>query len=75
MHTELNSDKTLSPWWRKGVILALAMGFSIEIMISFYSYKNAPPIPETIVDQSGAIVFTKRNILNGQKIFLKYGIW
>ena len=74
MHTDSSKDTALSSWWRKGVLLALAIGFTIEIMVAFYSYKNAPPIPEKIVNQEGNAIITKTNILNGQKIFLKYGL-
>lgn len=74
MQTDSSKDNALSPWWRKGVLLALAIGFIIEIMVAFYSYKNAPPIPEKIVNREGNAIITKTNILNGQKIFLKYGL-
>jgi len=74
MQTDSSKDYALSPWWRKGVLLALAIGFSIEIIITFYSYKNIPPIPENVVNQTGEIIFTKSNILNGQQVFLKYGL-
>jgi len=67
-------QQTLSPWWRKGVVAVLAIGFLLEILIAFRSYQNAPPIPESVIAPSGQIVFTGADIVAGQQIFLKYGL-
>lgn len=69
-----NASEKLSPWWRHAVLLTLVMGFSILIWLATRSYKDAPPIPETVVTQSGETVFSKKEILAGQQVFLKYGL-
>jgi nitric oxide reductase subunit B len=67
-------QEALSPWWKQGVILTLLIGFTIQIFIAFKSYKNAPPIPDKVLDPSGQVVFTGADILDGQQVFLKYGL-
>jgi nitric oxide reductase subunit B len=64
----------LSPWWRQGVILVLAFGFTLLIWLAVRSYKDAPPIPEKVVTPSGETLFTGADILAGQQVFLKYGL-
>lgn len=64
----------LSPWWRNMVILVMVIGFSVLIYLTEQTYKNAPPIPDKIVDESGRVLFTGNEIQNGQSVFLKYGL-
>ena len=64
----------LSPWWRSTVILILICGFSVLIWLAVRTYSTAPPIPRTVVSQSGKTVFTDEDILAGQQVFLKYGL-
>lgn len=65
---------TLSPWWRNSVILVLIIGFGVLIWIAIQSYSDAPPIPEKVVGPSGETIFTREDILEGQQVFLKYGL-
>jgi nitric oxide reductase subunit B len=65
---------TLSPWWRNAVIIVLIIGFAVLIWIAIRSYSDAPPIPMKVVDQSGVTIFTREDILEGQQVFLKYGL-
>ncbi|MGA9750756.1 MAG: nitric-oxide reductase large subunit, partial [Acidobacteriota bacterium] len=66
--------KPLSPWWRHTAILVMIAGFSILSIVTMLSYKYAPPIPEKVVDGSGATIMTGRDIEHGQAVFLKYGL-
>ena len=74
MQSDDTSEKHLSPWWRKGVIAALLVGFVLEILITFQAYQNAPPVPDSVRDVAGQVVFTGADIVAGQQIFLKYGL-
>ncbi len=65
---------TLSPWWRHGAILATITGFSILSAVTVQTYRNAPPIPGTVLDATGVPLFTKADIERGQEVFLKYGL-
>ena len=64
----------LSPWWRNGVILVLIVGFSILIGLTVRSYRDAPPVPDQVLDVSGNVVFTGNDVRAGQQVFLKYGL-
>jgi nitric oxide reductase subunit B len=64
----------LSPWWRNAVILVMIVGFSILIGLTVRAYRDAPPVPEQVVDPSGGVVFTGEDVRAGQQIFLKYGL-
>ncbi|MGE5347373.1 MAG: nitric-oxide reductase large subunit [Acidithiobacillales bacterium] len=65
---------TLSPWWRHGAILATVTGFAILSVVTWQTYRNAPPIPEKVVDGAGATLFAKADIQRGQEVFFKYGL-
>lgn len=69
-------NTNLSPWWRKGLILILLLEFSILIWITVGSAYTTgiPPIPEKVVDSTGAVVFTKADIEAGQQVLLKRGL-
>jgi len=71
--TEETMEK-LSPWWRRAVILTLAVGFTVLIWLSTKSYQDAPPIPGKVMGAAGDILFTREDILAGQQVFLKYGL-
>ena len=42
------SEKLLSSWWRHGVILVMAFGFSLLMVMTVLTYTNAPPISERV---------------------------
>jgi nitric oxide reductase subunit B len=76
-HSTVKNDvlpRSLSPWWRNAVILVLVGGFTILIWLAARTYHDAPPIPEKVVDPSGAAIFTHEEIVGGQEVFLKYGL-
>jgi nitric oxide reductase subunit B len=60
-------------WWKRGLALILILEFSVLIWVTTGSYyrKLKPPIPEQVIDNSGAVVFTGTDIENGQQVFLK----
>ncbi|MGC8654725.1 MAG: nitric-oxide reductase large subunit [Candidatus Kryptoniota bacterium] len=64
----------LSPWWKHSVILIMIVGFSLLIFVAVKSYRDAPPIPEKVVDPQGKVIFTSSDIKAGQEIFLKHGL-
>src|SRR5512137_3004631 len=74
MGTLEDQIETLSPRWRKGVIWTLVIGMAILLFISATAYRDAPPIPGGVVGPNGAMIFTGKDILAGQEVFLKYGL-
>ena len=64
----------LSPWWPRSVAIVFIVGMIGLIFMSARAYRDAPPIPDRVVDESGSVVFTGREIEKGQQVFLKYGL-
>jgi nitric oxide reductase subunit B len=56
------------------VILTVIAGFTILIWLSVGAYRDAPPIPRRAVSRSGQTIFTRQDSLEGQQVFLKYGL-
>lgn len=54
-------------------ILVVTISFSILIYYGVEIYREAPPIPEQVVDNNGNILFTKNDIQDGQRIWLSTG--
>ena len=60
--------------WVQGAILVTLCGFFILGLLAYRTYASQPPIPETVVDQSGGVVYTGEDIQKGQQIFLHNGL-
>ena len=71
--TRAGSD-SLSSWWKIAAIVTMVFGFGVLILITVKAYQNAPPIPATVVDPTGAILFTSADVAAGQEVFLKHGL-
>ncbi len=65
---------TVSPLWVQGSILTFIIGFSFLTFSALRIYQDSAPVPEQIVDESGKVLFTKKQILDGQEQFLTYGL-
>lgn len=70
----LSVESPLSPWWRRSAILVMIAGFSVLAFLTMMTYRKAPPIPERVVREDGAVLFTGEDILQGQQVFLKYAL-
>ena len=73
METLPPSEK-LSPWWRRGVLIVMLVGFSVLIYLTINAYRSSPPIPEKVTTDAGEVVFTRADVQAGQEVFLKYGL-
>ena len=74
MHTTIPRTETLSPWWKHTVILVLIGGLAVLIWMTVQSYSHAPPIPETVQGPTGEPLFSRDDIVAGQRVFLRYGL-
>jgi nitric oxide reductase subunit B len=70
------ATESLSPWWRRGALVIMAIEFAILIWIAASTYTDAvgPPIPDQVLDQSGNLVFTDQEVRAGQQVFLKHAL-
>lgn len=69
-----DNDEALSPWWRRAALLIVICGFAVLAWLTGQAYRDAPPLPERVIDPKGQLVFTRHDILAGQAVFLKYGL-
>lgn len=67
-------SQELSPWWRRSVALVFIIGMAVLIFISVNAYRQAPPIPQEVLDAGGETIFTGQDIETGQQVFLKYAL-
>ncbi|VTU21885.1 nitric-oxide reductase large subunit [Variovorax sp. PBL-E5] len=67
-------DGPLSPWWLRTILIVMVLGFAGLITITRLAYRNAPPIPAQVVDVQGRGVFSGEDVLDGQTVFLRYGL-
>ncbi|MFI5445151.1 nitric-oxide reductase large subunit [Polaromonas sp. UC242_47] len=69
-----HTTESLSPWWRRAALITMAFGFAVLILLTTKVYTDAPPIPDQVISSTGAVVFTGKNISDGQLVFLKYAL-
>jgi nitric oxide reductase subunit B len=67
-------DEQLSPWWRRALILLMISGFSVLSYLAARSCQDAPPIPARVVGPDGATLFTRKDVVAGQQVFLSHGL-
>ncbi|MGH7934818.1 MAG: nitric-oxide reductase large subunit [Candidatus Binataceae bacterium] len=70
----MDETDTLSPWWRRSVVITVVVCFAVLGWLAQRTYVYAPPIPKAAVGPSGELVYTAADIAAGQEIFLKHGL-
>src|SRR5690349_24222424 len=73
---DVSSKRALqvSNGWVQAVIIVLLFGFFVLGFLAYCTYTGEPPIPARVVDESGQLLFTRADILEGQQIFLRNGL-
>ena len=64
----------ISSGWLQAAGIVLLIGFLIMGILAYYTYTDEPPIPQTVKNPAGGILFTRTDILAGQQIFLGNGL-
>ena len=64
----------ISSRWLQGTILTFVVGFGILGYLALRVYEDHAPVPERVVSESGEVVFSGADILDGQVAFLTYGL-
>jgi nitric oxide reductase subunit B len=64
----------ISPLWFQFSILTFIIGFTILGYLANSIVHKHPPIPNSVIDENGSILFTGNEIMKGQHLFQKYGL-
>lgn len=64
----------ISKGWFQAAILVFLFGFFVLGLLAYWTYTEKPPIPEKVISENGATIFTGDDIIYGQEIFLKNGL-
>ncbi len=74
MHSTEKRSLMISRGWIQAAGIVLIIGFFIMGVLTYYTYNDEPPIPEAVNDANGAVLFTRPDIMEGQRIFLSNGL-
>ena len=74
MNEPSNKTPLISKGWIQAVALVMLFGFFTMGLLAYYTYTDEPPIPAQVVDANGKVLFTGKDIIAGQQIFLKNGL-
>lgn len=64
----------IGKWWVQAAALVFVFGFFVLGLLAYRTYAAQPPIPERVVRPDGMVLFTGRDILDGQSVFLRNGL-
>jgi nitric oxide reductase subunit B len=64
----------VSEGWLQAVLLVVLAGFFVLGLLAYRTYQAEPPIPARVVDPAGKTVFTRSDVRDGQKLFLRNGL-
>src|SRR5215207_11731383 len=64
----------ISKTWFQVAALVFVLGFFVLGLLAYRTYQSDPPIPDRAVDPSGATVYTREDVREGQKLFLHRGL-
>lgn len=70
----MTPKKESSGLWKHGLLITLLFGFTTMIVGGVLMYRSRAPIPRTVVDPSGHVLFTAGDIQAGQDLFRKRGL-
>jgi hypothetical protein len=58
-----------------GIAIVLIICFFFMGILAYYTYSDEPPIPEIVKSTNGPILFTRADVMSGQGVFVRNGIW
>jgi len=72
-----NGDVTeplIGKGWVQGVALVMIFGFLVLGILVYRTYTASMPLPDKVVSESGELLFTKNNIIDGQELYQARGL-
>ncbi|WP_460796581.1 nitric-oxide reductase large subunit [Nocardioides pacificus] len=68
------AELNLSRGWVQGIALVMIFGFFVMGMLAVRTYTDSMPLPESVVDESGEVLYTAEQVTAGQQTFLRRGL-
>jgi nitric oxide reductase subunit B len=60
--------------WIQAALLVMLFGFFVLGLLAYRTYQAEPPVPARVVDPGGRVLFTGKDISQGQQVFLNNGL-
>lgn len=64
----------ISKGWIQATLPVVLVGFFIMGLLAYRTYMAKPPVPQRTVDPQGQLLFTGKDVSEGQKVFLHNGL-
>jgi len=64
----------ISNGWVQLVVLVVLCGFFVMGPLAYRSYQAKPPLAQRTVDENGRVLYTARDVSEGQQVFLHNGL-
>jgi nitric oxide reductase subunit B len=64
----------VSPLWLQAMLLTFVVGFAILGYLALRVHSEHAPVPGRVVDETGRLLMTRDEILQGQEAFLTHGL-
>src|SRR5262245_61272578 len=74
MSTASRPQMVVSPLWAQGMVLTFVVGFAILGYLALRVHSEYAPVPGRVVDETGRLLMTREEILQGQEAFLTHGL-
>jgi len=71
---ETKRELLISKGWIQAVALDGLCGFLLLGILAYLTYTDEPPIPLKVIGSNGQLLFTGKDVLAGQEVFLKNGL-
>ncbi|MEP7178341.1 MAG: hypothetical protein ABI775_04585, partial [Pseudonocardiales bacterium] len=72
--TEAVRSRLVSRAWVQVTALVLLCGLAILGFLGYRAYTADPPIPGQVRTSSGQVLYTRGDVIGGQKLFLRHGL-
>ena len=59
---EQRRNLLVSKGWVQAVVLVVLFGFFVLGLLAYRTYQAKPPIPERVVDPSGELIYSERDV-------------
>src|SRR5678815_5052855 len=74
MERSSNRGLLVGNGWIQAVAIVVVFGFFVLGLLAYRTYKDEPPIPARTVGESGEVLFTHQDVVEGQGVFLRNGL-